>query len=139
MKYNYIMSVEQISYYVEETSDVYLKKTRLNLTMGNLKTPIDDAVCLTPYSLDNCKKLLNQRPVEFQIREESAIYLTFEKYSDANDDNVEGMAVIDLAELRLGMNALEVPLYKNQKLTSHVNLLLNKIPNLPIVKPDYQP
>lgn len=47
--------------------------------------------------------------------------------------------MVDIAELRLGMNAIEAPIYRNQKLVSHVNLLLNKIPNFQIVKAGYQP
>jgi hypothetical protein len=74
------------------------------------------------------------------VREENAIYLTFEKETQLpEEDNVEGMAVVDLIELRLGMNALEVPLYRNQRLVSYINLLLNKIPSFQIVKPSFQP
>jgi len=52
---------------------------------------------------------------------------------------VEGLGVIDLNDLRLGVNALEVPLYKNQRIESYVNLLVNKVPNLQICHSDYQP
>jgi hypothetical protein len=49
------------------------------------------------------------------------------------------MAVIDIGELRLSLNSLQVPLYKNQNVASYVNLLINKVPNLQICKSDYQP
>lgn len=51
----------------------------LFFTVGNSKTPLDEVVCLSEYNVENGKYLANQRPVEFQIREENAIYITFEK------------------------------------------------------------
>lgn len=52
---------------------------------------------------------------------------------------MEGLGVIDINDLRLGLNSLEVPLYKNQRIASYVNLLVNKVPNLQICRSDYQP
>jgi hypothetical protein len=63
MKGNYLLSIEQISYYVVARDELSAVMPILFFTVGNSKTPFTEIVDITQYNPENAKLLAAQRPI----------------------------------------------------------------------------
>ena len=75
--------------------------------------------------------------LEFPIKGEESVYLMLK--GDPRDADFEGIGVVSANDLRLGCNACEVPLFKNQEKAGVVNCLINKFYFWQFIKVMHQP
>ena len=58
---------------------------------------------------------------------------------EMNQIDFIGIAILNTSELRMGINSVEIPCFKNQEKTIMINCIINKVIPYPFIKSVFQP
>ena len=58
---------------------------------------------------------------------------------ELNQGDFLGIALLNTTDLRMGINCVEIPCFKNQEPTLTISCLVNKVIPYPFIKPNFQP
>jgi len=79
LNYTYLLSLEQVSYYLQNTVEGEPARLKFHVTMGTADLPIDDVICVSTYSPSILSAHQNQKLSLLNVREEGTICLVFEQ------------------------------------------------------------
>jgi hypothetical protein len=80
--------------------------------------------------------------VVVSAKHEESVYLMVKETKvegELNQGDFLGIALLNTTDLRMGINCVEIPCFKNQEPTLTINCLVNKVIPYPFIKPNFQP
>ena len=74
---------------------------------------------------------------------EESIYMMVKEIDGSSEKSPKqgdfiGIAILNTSELRMGMNSIEIPCFKNQEKTVCINCVINKVIPYPFIKATFQ-